>query len=217
MPAAPAPAPRGLRIAQFLVVLFHVTGFLGLLFSRDPGFYLRFTPLTLLLTAGLLLAYQPQRRRGQFWQFCLSAALLGYLAELLGVNFNLVFGSYHYGDTLGPKVLGVPPLIGLNWLVLTYLGGMLARYLPWPPLARLVAGALLMLTLDLCLEPVAGRYDFWHWTANVIPFRNFRDWFILACLMQYMFQRANFVKYNPLAPLVYLVQLLFFCGLMLLS
>lgn len=207
-----APATPRLRVAQFIVVLFHVTGFVGLAYSQNPAFYLRFTPLTLLLTLGLLLAFQPQRNTA-FWLFCLTVSLLGFLAEFVGVNTGQLFGNYTYGPTLGWQYEGVPPLIGLNWLIITYLAGMLARYVPGPPLLRLLAGAGLMLALDLCLEPVAGRFDFWHWSADIIPLRNFRDWFILACLLQYLFQRANFVKYNPLVPLVYLVQLLFFFGL----
>jgi hypothetical protein len=57
---------------------------------------------------------------------------------------------------------------------------------------------------------MAGTYDFWHWTANVIPLQNFRDWFIVACVLQMFFNRARFPKYNALAPTVYLTQLLFF-------
>ena len=211
----PPPATSRLRIAQGVVVLFHVTGFVGLAFSDNPAFYLRFTPLTLMLTAGLLLAFQRGRGAG-FWGFCLSVILLGYTAEVLGVNTSLVFGHYTYGDTLGPKLLdtppllGVPPLIGLNWLVLTYLAGNLARYVPLPELPRTLLAALLMVGLDLCLEPVASRYDFWHWSANVIPLKNFRDWFIFACILQMLFNRADFPKFNPLVPLVYLAQLLFF-------
>lgn len=208
---APVAAPR-LRVAQFIVVLFHLTGFVGLAFSRDPDFYLRFTPLTLLLTLGLLLAFQPERN-GMFWAFCINVFLIGFVAEFVGVNTGQLFGNYHYGQTLGWQYQGVPPLIGLNWVLITYIAGMLARYVPGPALLRLLAGALLMLVLDVCLEPVAGRFDFWHWNADIIPMRNFRDWFILACLLQFLFQRANFVKYNPLVPLVYLVQLLFFFGL----
>ena len=207
-----APAPARLRAAQFIVVLFHVTGFVGLALSHDPAFYQRFTPLTLLLTLALLVAFQSQRNAA-FWIFGLSVSGLGFLAEFVGVNTGQIFGNYHYGQTLGWQYEGVPPLIGLNWLIVTYLAGMLARYLPGSPLLRLLAGALLMLLLDMCLEPVAGRFDFWHWNADIIPLRNFRDWFILACVLQYLFQRANFVKYNPLVPLVYLVQLLFFFGL----
>ena len=204
-----------LRVAQGLVLLFHITGFVGLAFTQNPDFFLRFTPLTLLLTAVLLVAFEPERGV-RFWGFCVSVELLGIVAELVGVNTGRVFGHYTYGATLGPKLLdmppfvGVPPLIGLNWLVLTYVCGVLARYLPLPELPRTLLAALLMLGLDVCLEPVAGRYDFWHWTADVIPLQNFRDWFIFACILQMLFNRADFTRLNPLVPLVYLTQLLFF-------
>ena len=200
-----------LRVAQGVVVLFHITGFAGMAFSKDPAFFLRFTPLTLVLTAGLLVAFQPGRGLA-FWGFCLSVVLLGFVAEVVGVNTGLVFGHYTYGATLGPKLweTGVPPLIGLNWLVLTYVCGILARYLPLPELPRTLLAALLMVGLDMCMEPVASRYDFWHWSANVIPRQNFRDWFIFACILQMLFNRTSFTKRNPLVPLVYLTQLLFF-------
>ena len=210
-PPPAASAPR-LRVAQGLVLLFHATGLVGLLFSHDPGFYLRFTPLTLLLSAALLLAFQPERS-WEFWQFCLAVGLLGFVAEVVGVHTGKVFGSYAYGDALGPKWLDVPPLIALNWVLMTYLAGVLARRLPLGELARTLLAAALMVGFDLCLELPAGRYDFWHWTAGVIPFRNFRDWFILACVAQMLFNRARFAKTNALAPFLYAVQLLFFFAL----
>ena len=207
--------PRGLRAAQGVVLLFHVTGLLGLAFSKNPDFYQRFTPLTLGLTALLLLAFH-RERSPKFWGFCITVLLLGFAAEFIGVNSGRLFGHYTYGDTLGFKLfdtqpfVGVPPMVAVNWLVLTYVCGNLARYVPLPELPRTVLAALLMVGFDMCVEPMAGRYDFWHWTADVIPLQNFRDWFIVACVFQMLFNRARFVKLNPLAPLVYLTQLLFF-------
>lgn len=205
----PAPHPRRLLVAQGLVLLFHITGLLGLAFSSDPGFYQQFTPLTLLLSGGLLLAFQRDKSPA-FWSFAISVSMLGFLVEVIGVHTGLFFGHYQYGETLGLKVMDVPVLISLNWFIMTYCCGMLARYLPLPEIARVLLAALLMVGFDACLEPVAGPYDFWHWTANVIPMQNFRDWFIFSCLMQLLFSRARFVKYNALVPLLYLTQLLFF-------
>jgi len=225
VPAPPA-TPLRLRLAQGLVLLFHLTGFVGLAFSRDPAFYLKFTPLTLLLTAGLLAAFQPSRG-WLFWLFAVQVFLLGFMAEFVGVHGDIIarllrvhgpllFGSYAYGHTLGPQWGEVPWLIGLNWVVVTYLAGMLAAYLPVPSWVRVLVGAVLMVGFDLCLEPVAGRLDFWQWAGNIIPLKNFRDWFLLALVTQLLFVRAGFVKRNALVPLVYLVQLLFFFGLGLL-
>lgn len=203
-----APTSR-LRVAQGLVLLFHLTGFVGLAFAQDKSFYLKYTPLTLLLTAGLLGAFQPERN-WSFWLFVMQTFLLGFTAEFVGVHTGAIFGSYHYGATLGPKYQEIPWLIGLNWVIVTYCAGILTSYLPLPMLFRVLVGAALMVGFDLCLEPMASRYDFWHWTGNVIPLRNFRDWFLLSLVTQLLFQRSVFLKRNPLVPLVYLVQLLFF-------
>ena len=214
---APLAAPTSrLRVAQGLVLLFHLTGFVGLAFAQDKAFYLKYTPLTLLLTAGLLGLFHPGRN-GAFWLFVAQTFLLGFMAEFVGVNTGALFGSYTYGATLGPKYVEVPWLIGLNWVIVTYCAGVLTTYLPLPGLLRVLVGAALMVGFDLCLEPVASQYDFWHWAGNIIPLRNFRDWFLLSALLQLLFLRADFPKRNPLVPLVYLVQLLFFFGLGLLA
>ena len=216
LPASSAASTSRLRVAQGLVLLFHITGFVGLAFSQDKAFYLTYTPLTLLLTAGLLGAFQPERNWA-FWLFVMQVFLIGFTAEFLGVHTGAIFGSYAYGATLGPKYVEVPWLIGLNWVVITYCAGVLASYLPMPLVLRVLVGAALMVGFDLCLEPVASRYDFWHWMGNVIPLRNFRDWFLLSVVLQFIFVRSSFTKRNPLVPLVYLVQLLFFFILGLLT
>ncbi len=212
VPAPPAAFRTRLRLAQGLVLLFHLTGFVGLAFSQDKAFYLKYTPLTLLLTAALLGVFQPDRNLS-FWLFVFQVFLLGMVAEVVGTNWGILFGHYTYGATLGPQYMGAPWLIGLNWVIITYLAGMLAAYLPVPWVARVLVGTILMVGFDLCLEPVAGHFDFWHWTAELVPLRNFRDWFLLALVLQLLFVRSPFPKRNALAPLVYLVQLLFFFGL----
>ena len=50
------------------------------------------------------------------------------IAEILGVNYGLIFGKYDYGDNLGLKLLGVPLLIGLNWVVLTFICGSISNH-----------------------------------------------------------------------------------------
>jgi uncharacterized membrane protein len=129
--ASPAAPTLRLRVAQGLVLLFHLTGFVGLAFSQDKSFYLKYTPLTLLLTMVLLGAFQ-QGRNLIFWLFVAQTFLLGMVAEIVGTNTGLLFGHYTYGATLGPQYMGTPWLIGLNWVVVTYLAGTLAAYVRAP-------------------------------------------------------------------------------------
>ncbi|WP_167852180.1 carotenoid biosynthesis protein [Hymenobacter elongatus] len=211
-PVAPDTRLRRLRVAQGILLLFHVTGFVGLAFSQNPAFYLQFVPLNLVLTAVLLFAFQRDRSFA-FLSFCLTVVVVGFFVEVVGIRTGKIFGQYSYGATLGFAWLGVPLIIGLNWLMLTYMTGILARYLPLPGFVRAVAAALLMVGMDICLEPVAVRYDFWTWAYDLIPLQNFKGWFAVALILQVYFNRTDFEKRNPLVPFVYLVQLLFFFGL----
>ncbi|GAA4019596.1 hypothetical protein GCM10022408_37090 [Hymenobacter fastidiosus] len=211
-PVLPDTSTRRLRVAQGILLLFHGTGFLGLAFSQDPAFYLQFVPLNLLLTALLLLAFQPDRST-MFAVFCVVVMAVGFFVEVAGIRTGRLFGVYEYGATLGIKWLGVPLIIGLNWLMLTYMTGILARYLPVSGFIRALAAAVLMVGMDVCIEPVAVHYDFWSWQYNLIPLQNFKGWFAVALILQVYFNRTEFGKRNPLVPFVYLLQLLFFFGL----
>lgn len=219
-PTFPPPAPpvvpdtrrQRLRIAQGVLLLFHVTGFVGLAFTQNPSFYLQFVPLNLLLTAALLIAFQPNRN-ATFWWFVVSTAAVGFFVEVAGVRTGLLFGQYSYGDTLGLKWLEVPLMIGVNWWMLTYMGTVLARYVPAPEFVRALLATLLIVGLDVCIEPVAMRFGFWEWRYNIIPFQNFKGWFAIALILQVYANRTPFTKRNELVPFVFLLQLLFFFGL----
>lgn len=212
---APNAQLRRLRLAQGVLLLFHLTGFLGLAFAQDKDFYLQFVPLNLLLTAGLLIAFQP-RRDANFWSFMVVTMLVGFFVEVAGIRTGVIFGQYEYGPTLGPQWLAVPLIIGLNWFMLTYMGGVLASRLPLPGFLRAVVAALLLVGMDICLEPVAVRYGFWNWRYDIIPLQNFKGWFAVALILQVYFNRMEFSKRNPLVPFVYLLQVLFFFGLSML-
>jgi putative membrane protein len=213
---APNAAQRRLRLAQGVLLLFHVTGFLGLGFAEDKSFYLQFVPLNLLLTAGLLIAFQP-RRDATFWSFAIVTMLVGFFVEVAGIETGLIFGQYEYGPTLGSQLLGVPLIIGLNWFMLVLMGGSLVNYLRLPGFLKAVVAALLLVGMDLCIEPVAVKYDFWDWRYNIIPLQNFKGWFAVALILQVYFNRMDISKRNPLVPFLYLLQLLFFFGLSMLA
>ena len=55
--------------------------------------------------------------------------LIGMICEILGVNYGYIFGDYVYLNNLGTKVFGVPILIGINWVILTFITGSLSSYI----------------------------------------------------------------------------------------
>ncbi|ARS36986.1 carotenoid biosynthesis protein [Pontibacter actiniarum] len=201
-----------LPLAVAILVIFHAVGFWGMLFSGRPEYFQRLTPMNLLLTNALLFAFH-RRWNAAFILFAVVVFATGFFAEVLGVHTGLLFGSYAYGEALGAKVWEVPLLIGLNWLMLVYTTGHISNYtsLPWP--VKAVFGAVLMVVLDYFMEPVATVLDFWSWQGGHIPLSNFLGWFGVALVLHVYFQRAPVYKQNPLAPYVYLVQLLFFVSI----
>ena len=50
--------------------------------------------------------------------FIAITVLLSFTSEAVGVATGLVFGSYYYTDLIGPKILGVPPLIQAGYVAM---------------------------------------------------------------------------------------------------
>ena len=75
------------------------------------------------MTVALLLYFHRDWRSSSFGIFVVSVTLIGYWIEVIGVHTSLIFGDYAYDTTLGFKVLDVPLMIGINWLMMTYLCG----------------------------------------------------------------------------------------------
>ncbi|MBK9792799.1 MAG: carotenoid biosynthesis protein [Sphingobacteriales bacterium] len=73
-----------------------------------------------------------------------------------------------------------------------------------------------MTLLDVFIEPVAIRLDFWQWQNNVIPFQNYVAWYLISFLLFLFFRRVNGAIQNRIAIIVLAIQFLFFAILNLL-
>lgn len=205
---------RYLALGIGVLLLFYAVGFWGLGFSAYEPWFIALVPFNLLLTNTILFLFH-RDWSWSFFLFALTAWTAGFLFEWIGVHTGLLFGEYSYGTALGFKVDEIPLLIGLNWLMLVYSSGHLVQRWASHWFMRALLGAILMVSLDVLIEPVAVRFDFWSWHQNEIPFSNFIGWFLVALLLQIHFHRSFFKKDNPIAPWVLLVQVLFFLGLYL--
>jgi len=196
-------------LAIAVLVIFHLVGFWGLQFSSHPQDYQSLTPLNLLLTVALLFSFHKDWD-STFITFIVVVVVAGFTAELIGIHTGLFFGDYSYGESLGVKLWQVPLLIGVNWLLLVYVTGQIANYVGTSVWLKSLVGALLMLLLDIFLEPVATKYDFWKWAGGEIPDSNYIGWLVLSFLLQFYYHRILIFKQNPLSIYVYVVQLFFF-------
>lgn len=198
-----------LVIAKTVVLILHVVGIVGLSWEASRPFFQLVTPLHLLLVTTILLYFHIGYNRW-FILFAVSAFGIGMITEIIGVNTGLIFGDYSYGPVLGPKIMGVPLLIGVNWFLMVYLtGGVFYRKIKNDLLAAL-AGAALMVVMDLNLEPVAIVLDFWQWEMQFIPLSNYVSWFLIAFIIQLIYRKSPFKKDNKLNFFIFINLLLFF-------
>ncbi|MBK9448699.1 MAG: carotenoid biosynthesis protein [Bacteroidetes bacterium] len=191
-----------------ILVILYVVGIVGL-GSSSREWFLAATPLTLVISAGLLLANHLEWNR---WAVSavVTAAIVGFLVEVVGVQTGLIFGEYAYGATLGAKLWAVPLVIGLNWLLLTYTTGALTARLRLPKVLQAALAAAAMTALDVLIEPIAMAFDFWQWPGGVVPMQNYIAWFLVSFALLLLFQYLRFDKRNPLAAPVLALQVLFF-------
>ncbi len=194
--------------AVFLVWLFHVSGILGILYG-DKEWFLESTPLNLLLSFVLMITVQKQLD-SKVGLAALVAFTAGMVAEGLGVNYGLLFGSYWYGEHLGPKVVGVPLLIGVNWCMLTFITGAVSAKVLHNKWFAAITGALLMVGMDFIIEPTAPEFDFWYWENNQVPLQNYIGWFLVAVPIQLGYQYLVVHKEWVYASNLLAAQILFF-------
>lgn len=191
-----------------ILFILHFVGILGLL-SPYQQLFKTLTPFNLILSAYFLFSKQTDFSKS-FWLFAIIIFIAGHGVEVLGVQTKLIFGSYQYGTTMGPKLLNVPILMGLNWLNLIYGVGVVLNRLQIPTYFKSVLGAGIMVILDVFLEPVAMKYDFWSWENNLVPAQNYIAWFICSYLFLNFFYFLNFKKQNPFALYFIIIQFIFF-------
>ena len=168
-----------------IIWLFHICGMIGISYGNKE-FFLAFTPINLFISFVLLFINQVQLEKPE-----LNAALIifsiGMVSEILGVNYGLIFGDYVYLDNLGFKVLGVPILIGINWIILTFITGSMSSCIIKNKHTAALTGAILMILLDLIIEPVAPLLGFWIFDLPTVPLQNYIGWFVIGLTTQYIY------------------------------
>lgn len=198
------------RIAIIIIILFHAVGIIGFNLSGFDTKFLDLVPWHLLLMMGVII-WSHNRPDAKFGLFALLLFIVGFGAELIGVHTSWLFGSYTYGDTLGIKLFNVPPMIGVNWFLLVYATGVLMQRSRVKNIyARILTGALLLVSLDVLIEPIAIHFDYWHWTSGTIPIKNYLSWFVLSGLMLFIFEKFKFPPQSKAAPVLLVMEFVFF-------
>ena len=198
------------NISIVLLLVIHLVGLFGFIVAPDK--FVHLTALNLMFSAFIILINN-QNRKIKHFTYLVFIGIMGYLVEVIGIQSHLIFGAYEYGNTLGFQLLDVPILMSLNWVVPIYCVGIVCNYLPWNNFGKAFLGAVLMVTFDILLEPIANVFDYWSWINAEIPMRNYCAWFVVSFLLLLGFNYIGFNKENKTAVVLFSVQLLFFSAL----
>ena len=198
------------KISIGIIWLFHLSGLVGLLYI-DKNLFASLTPLNLFISSTLLFVNQKSLKKKEVIIVFLIFSI-GMIAEILGVNYGLIFGKYDYGDNLGLKLLGVPLLIGLNWVVLTFICGSISNHFIKNKYLSIVVGIIFMLIIDITLEPIAPTLDYWEFSGSTAPIQNYIGWAFTSLLTLSIYQFYYSSKEFTFSINLFLAQFLFFIG-----
>jgi putative membrane protein len=104
-------------------------------------------------------------------QFFLITYLYAYVVELIGVKSGWPFGTYSYDPSLGIRLYGVPFLVPLAWVMITYPIFIAVRRTAkhW----GFLYGGIGMMAWDFFLDPQMVSAGRWHWqiVGPHVPFQ----------------------------------------------
>jgi bisanhydrobacterioruberin hydratase len=196
-------------ISIFVLLILYSVGVWG--FSRMDFGIINLTPANLMISL-LILILNMRMSRKEIIQVVLPVYLIGYGIEAVGVKTGWPFGSYYYQEVFGFKFLETPLLIGVNWVILA-LGSQALVNRFMPSVHRLLKGvlaAVIMVLLDLIIEPVAITYQFWQWSGDIIPWSNYIAWFFVSLTIQAILAFGLPENKNRIAAFIFVIQVVFF-------
>lgn len=152
--------------------------------------YVYYTPWVILLIFVILIAKIFTTRNWNFILILSIIGLMGFLIEVIGVETKIIFGTYYYGDTLGIKLLHVPLVLGINWIIVAW-GALSLSYILLKnfkikfnsfrsKFLLVFLSSIFTVLFDFVLEPVAISLGFWFWSAGKIPLQNYLAWFLIT-------------------------------------
>jgi putative membrane protein len=161
------------------------------------------TVATVALAFAAVTAHAARRHGGRTACALIGTTLAVALAvEVVGVHTGLPFGRYSYGDTLGPRLLGVPLVVPCAWVMTAYPALVVARRLVRRrprarPLAVPVVAGWALASWDVFLDPQMVAAGHWRWHdpspalpgSPGIPLTNYAGWVVVAIALMGLLDR----------------------------
>ena len=116
----------------------------------------------------------------------LALSILAYAIEALGVATGFPYGTFYYGDALGPSLAGIVPyLLPLSYAPLV-VGAVAAAWGTRLRLLHILYATLLLVWMDAIIDPGAASLGFWVWPEGGayygVPLSNYAGWLLSGAL-----------------------------------
>lgn len=195
-----------MRIAIVFLWVLHLAALIGIAIGYED-FFLPKSPFTIMYLLFFLIFFFKIDSPNKLLLF-MAFMITGIGVEWIGVHTGSLFGDYYYGKNFGPKLDGIPLLIGVNWALLAFTTHVIAKSIFKSPIAIIATGAALMVGFDYFLEQICDFAGFWHFEGGAGWF-NYLCWFIIAAALhavslQFKLRGNKLVSYH-----LYGVQLFF--------
>jgi putative membrane protein len=198
---------RAAVVAVTVLAINHTVGVFGMN-TGNHAFFESLAWVNLLLSFLLVMVFH-KPLNNKLFLFAVFGFTVGMCVEIAGTATGYPFGTYYYTSNFGWRMLGVPIIIGVNWVLLSYVLGVVTAYSVksfWPAVILASVG---MMLVDLLLEPFAIRHGYWVWQNGTPPLQNYISWMFVSLPIQYVFKKLMPCTNNPVA-LLYLIILLLF-------
>ncbi len=109
--------------------------------------------------------------------------------------------------------MGDSPTIGVNWLLLVYSTGILLEKFTLNRFVFGLLGASILVCIDILIEPIAVKYDYWTWSNGFFPLQNYLWWFLVPFCLFLIFFSLEFKKQNSATIVLLISQICFLMAL----
>ena len=195
-------------LLQAFLMIIYIVGAVGFVLPELKAEFLPLSGVVLYLSSFVMVI--ASKKKTDFFLFMTIAFVVGFGAEAIGVNSGYLFGDYAYGTNLGPKFLGVSVVIGILWGVLALASASLVKRFVKSVGLKIILSSLLMLGIDVLMEPVAIKSGFWSWRGGNIPLYNYICWFIVALFLQWVLFKLKKAETNKVYDTLLILMVLFF-------
>ena len=136
----------------------------------------------------------------------LALSAFGYAIETVGVAIGFPYGSFYYGEALGPKLADlVPYLLPVSYAPLV-VGAVAASWGSHVRSLHALTAALLLVLIDGVLDPGAVTLGFWIWPGGGpyygVPPSNFAGWLLSGLLAAAILLATGRWRSTPLPGLL---------------